>query len=405
MAEDSALRNGSETPITAAEFAQSFGEDLSRTIDLETWKVGGDLSRDLDRVEAEVREAVVYEDRVLGTIRHQLLPKLRTRHNAPKSAGHYADVSRDQLESIHKGLLFNGGVEACDGALHLHDTLALTIYQIGVTLVSYRGNRGSWSQRLFRRDLRQSCSDPVEEVLAILEKRNARGTARTEDMGEMVQKSLLAYAERAILCDRSEAVWRLGHGNPVPYELLTGGGNLELMEAGLNILRKLIDGHQKFLYIAKEPTQRHLLTVAQALLPWEFAVVSTLDDSLDHWLHQRRFTVDAGRKLLWDGQPLPAPAWIPKFIREVASKVAVGVFRATTLAPAQVFYAHVDHADLAGRIAIADGMFQENRGVPLLLDLARQVGDTVFGESLNSLAESIYGAVGAPWRHRPSEPS
>ncbi len=396
-------RHNLDLPISAAEFAKSFGEDLARTLDLATWTVGGDLSRDLDRLETEVRDAVVREESLLRNIRAHLMPKLRTRQNAPKSAGHYRDVSRQELETIHKGLLFNGGVEACDGAFHLHDTLALTIYQIGVTLVSYRGNHGCWSQRLFRRDLKQSCSDPIEEVLAILEKRNVRGSARTEEMGEMVQKTLLAYAERAILLERSKAVWRMGHGNPVPYELLTGGSNAELMEAGINVLRKLIEGHQKFLFIAKEPTQRHLLTVGQALLPWEFAVVMSLEETLDQWLHQLRFTADPDRTFLWDGRPLPAPEWIPRFIREVASKVVVGVFRATTLAPAQVFYAHEDHADLAGRLAIADGMFQEHRGVPLLLDIARKVGDTVFGESLNTLAESAYGAVGAPWRHHPNK--
>jgi hypothetical protein len=131
-------------------------------------------------------------------------------------------------------------------------------------------------------------------------------------------------------------------------------------------------------------------------LPWEFAVVTTLEASLERWLHQRRFTVGVGQTPLWDGKPLSAPEWIPRFIREVAPKVVVGVFRATALAPAQVFYAHVDHAAVAGRLAIADGLFQEQRGVPLLLDLARQVGDVVFSDSLDSLAESAYAAAGRP---------
>jgi hypothetical protein len=383
--------------ISAEDFARSFGEDIGRTLDVSSWRVGGDLARDLDRMEREVRDAVQREEALHATVRRALLPRLRTRANAPRSAGHYADVRREELEAIHRGLLFNGGVEACDGALHKHDTLALTIYQIGVTLVSYRGNHGTWSQRLFRRDLRQACGDPVEETLAIIEKRALR-SGRTDEMNELVQKTMLAYAERAILTERSKAVWRIGHGNPVPYELLTGGGCVELMEASINVLRKLIEGHEKFLFVARESTQRHLVTVGQALWPWEFAVVTTLEDELECWLHQRRFAQGVERAPLWDGRPLPAPDWIPRFIREVAPKVVVGVFRATPLAPAQVFYAHVDHADIAGRLAIADGMFQEQRGVPLLLDIARQVGDTVFGETLDGLAESAYAALGVPRR-------
>ena len=61
------------------------------------------------------------------------------------------------------------------------------------------------------------------------------------------------------------------------------------------------------------------------------------------------------------------------FIKTVASKVVVGLFRATHFAPAQKFYAHVDHADLAAHIVLADSMMQEHRGFPLLADMARRV--------------------------------
>jgi hypothetical protein len=39
--------------------------------------------------------------------------------------------------------------------------------------------------------------------------------------------------ERAVLLTKSTAPWRLGHGNPVPYELLTGSGSMDLLHAGL----------------------------------------------------------------------------------------------------------------------------------------------------------------------------
>lgn len=38
----------------------------------------------------------------------------------PKNAGFY-QAKRIDLERIHKGLLFNGGVEACDGINVVHD--------------------------------------------------------------------------------------------------------------------------------------------------------------------------------------------------------------------------------------------------------------------------------------------
>src|SRR5205807_10387998 len=130
--------------------------------------------------------------------------------NMPAHAGKH-EARREDLEAIHRGLLFNGGVEACDGLIQIQDTLPLTMYQVGVSLVSYRGDQGTWGQRLFRRDLRQKGVE-VEEMMEFLERRAKRDSSARmpgqDQLGEMVQKAILDYAERAILLRRSEAVWR-----------------------------------------------------------------------------------------------------------------------------------------------------------------------------------------------------
>jgi len=79
-----------------------------------------------------------------------------------------------EIEKAHKGFLFNGGVEACDGISMAHDTLPLTITQIGVCLTSYQGEQGSYSHRLFRRDFKLRGDDPVEEALDLLDQRSKR---------------------------------------------------------------------------------------------------------------------------------------------------------------------------------------------------------------------------------------
>lgn len=89
-----------------------------------------------------------------------------------------------------------------------------------------------------------------------------------------------------------------------------------------------------------------------------------------------------------------------RFIRTVASQVVVGLFRASALTPAQLFFAHVDHADIAAHIAMADSMLREPHGSPLLLEMARHVGEAVFGDNLETLAQAAYAAAGAPWRYR-----
>jgi hypothetical protein len=70
------------------------------------------------------------------------------------------------------------------------------------------------------------------------------------------------------------------------------------------------------------------------------------------------------------------------------------------LAPPQVFYAHEELAHVAARIALADSVLQEQRGFPLLIDLADGVCRSVYGGgSLEDLAEVAYAAAGAPFRY------
>jgi hypothetical protein len=359
------------------------------------------VAQEYTRIEQEVKEALEQEDEHQRRIRADLFPRLFNPATAPPGGGVY-DADRDVLRLIQRGLLFNGGVEACDGTVQVHDTLPLTIYQIGVSLVSYRGDQGTWQQRLFRRDLRQRGGDPLEEALHVLERRASRSALNHANpgdvLGELARKTLMDYAERAILLRRSQAVWRMGHGNPVTYELLTGADLLELMVAGTRVLRELIEGQRRFVFVASEPRDCFLLTIGQALLPLQYAIVCTLEDRVRNWFHQQRFTVGAG-ELEWDGEALAAAAWIPRFLERVASQVVVGLYRATRWAPAQLFYAHADHAHTAAHLVLADSVFQDQRGFPLLIDLAHHVCATVFGGSLQYLTETAYAAAGAPWRY------
>jgi hypothetical protein len=394
------------TPATAAMsqggavFRESFGEDLTQVLDVATWQSGRDPAGEYARIEREVRDAVAQQTGHERRIRDEVFPKLFNPPYAAPGGGVFA-ADYGAVERVQRGLLFNGGVETCDASLHVHDTLPLTIYQIGVSLVSYCGDQGTWQQRLFRRDLRRQGGDPVEETLQALERsadRAALNHATPSDrLGELARKTIMDYAERAILLHRARGVWRMGHGNPLTYELLTGADILELMEAGTRVMRGLIEGYRRFVFVASEPRDRFLLNIGQALLPLEYAVVCTLEDRVRNWFKQRRFTAEG--ELSWDGEPLTAAEWIPRFLERVASQVLVGVYRASAYAPAQLFYAHRDHAHLAAHIVLADSVLQEHRGFPLLIDLAHHVCDSVFGGSLNHMTETAYAAAGAPWRY------
>ena len=127
--------------IDEREFEAGFGESLDRTLDLDTWSDGRDLSVIFDRLDEEVGQALEQEDALRGQVRKVLLPVIASRPNAPKGAGVFR-ATRKQLETTQSNVLLNGGVEACDGTCSVHDTLPLTITQIGVCLVSYLGGQG-----------------------------------------------------------------------------------------------------------------------------------------------------------------------------------------------------------------------------------------------------------------------
>jgi hypothetical protein len=183
--------------------------------------------------------------------------------------------------------------------------------------------------------------------------------------------------------------------------LLTGAGSPDLAIESIKVIRDLVLGHQKFVFVPSEPGDRALLTVGHSLRPLEYAVVCDLGARLEPALENIRFGPSTSVDATWDGVWLSPMQWVQRFRDEVAPKVVVGVYRATLLGPAQVFYAHVDHADVAARLALADSVLQEERGFPQLIHLADDLCKSVYGGgSLNDLASAAYAAAGVPFRYQ-----
>jgi len=379
--------------IRTNDYKLATGEDLSQTLDLNTWHPGVDLGEMYSRIEQEVAEAIRKENIHQKEIREKIFPYLRTREGAPDGAGVYkTDVSK--LIKMHNQILFNGGVEACDGTVASHDTLPITITQIGVCLVSYRGDQGSWVHRVFRRDLRsETLRSPIDETIEMLERRSSRSAVGVDSphdqISSLARRGIMAYAERAVLLEKSNAIWRMGHGSPAPYELLTGSGMPELLRSGIELMRKLIEDHKRFIFIPSAPKARELLTIGNALLPLEYAIVETLQKRID--------IVASGHYRGEWASELPN---VKTFAKECGPQVVIGLFRASDLAPAQMFYAHKDFFHEAAIIAMADSILQEHRGFPMLIDLADQLCSATFGSDVFSASTQLaYASAGAPYRY------
>jgi hypothetical protein len=387
------LQPGPFTPpeeIAADDFLASYGESLEQTLNLDTWKRGEDLAGIFARLDQEIGQALDQETEIRKRIRHVVFPQICARRSAPREAGVFQATTKE-LRATQYHVLFNGAVEACDGTRVEHDTLPLSITQIGICLVSYAGEQGSWIHRLFRRDLRVRGMDPVDEALALLERREARSgvdqLGKRDRLSELGRRGIMAYAERAVLLKKSEAPWRMGHGNPAPYELLTGSGSMDLLIASLDILSELILGHKRFVYIPSAPSERTLLTIGHALRPLEFAVVDTSE--------QRMFPILEQGHLRG-----PYRERAEEFYHQAAPKILTGVYRVSNEVPPQIFYAHADFVQEAALIAMADSVLQAHRGFPMLIDLADSVCRGTFGaEAFNSTVRSAYAQRGNPFRY------
>src|SRR5204862_6555544 len=143
-------------------------------------------------------------------------------------------------------------------------------------------------------------------------------------------------------------------------------------------IRRLIEGHKRFVFVASEPGDRLYLTIGQALRPCEYAVVGTLDHRLERYIRDLSF---AGRVTVddtWDDKPLSPELWVSRFTDEVATQVLVGVYRASPMAPPQMFYAHREFVHTAARIALADSVLLADRGFPALIDLADRTCKSIY---------------------------
>ncbi|HST03836.1 MAG TPA: hypothetical protein VLQ48_03785 [Chloroflexia bacterium] len=379
------------SPMGSSEFEEMFGEPISSALDLNTWQTGVNLEEMYNRMgDEQIAAALRYENGVKPAIRKFVFDKIRKTKDLP-DAGVYK-VTPGQVERAHKGLLFTGAVEAVDGTFFTHETLPLTVNQIGICSISYRGDQGTYMHRLYRRDLRAGGVDDIDTMLNLLQKRMDRGAVGSnegDDLTILARRGIMSYAERAVLLEKCEARWRMGHGNPTPLELLTGSGSMEFLAHSLDMLRRLLLDYKTWVFVPSAPRDALLLTIGQALDPLEYAIIETAESRMENEIKNNRYDPYHTR-LATD------------FVHDVGSRIVRGVYRASKMAPPYVFYAHADRAHEAALIAMADSTMHEHRGFPMLIDLADRICASTFGaQALATQLEVSYAAQGVPFEYLP----
>jgi hypothetical protein len=253
------------------------------------------------------------------------------------------------------------------------------------------GEEGAWTHRVFRRELRAKGPDVSrDEVLDALMRRRGRGglgqpdkTRKEGRISELLGRGLMTYAERVVLADHADSPWRMGHGTPAPYELLTGSGSMALLDASIAALERLVQ-HGRFVFGPSADGDRLLLTLGMALRPLEYAIVHDDRDRMRAIVENGHYSEEYARKAL-------------SFVNKTGPKIIVGVYRTYADVPAQVFYAHENFAHEAAIIAMADSVLQSHRGFPTLIDVADIACKTYTGmDAFTPTIQAGYSRSGSP---------
>ena len=348
-------------------FADAFGVELASALDLSTWSDADDVQAAHDRLEREVADALEAEDAAVAAMRVELGDRLSAdRPGRPGGAGLYAAdaamLGRAQRQ------LFLGKAAAVGATAATHETLPLGVTQLGVCLCRYDPDdgRGGYGLRLFRREVRDR-RDPAEDLARLLERRGELDAAGGgAGASRLARRGVRAFAERAVLFERTDARWRIGSGPFAPLELLTGGGSGGLLRAGLDLLTRWVDAGVPFAFVAADGEgERVLRTVGGALRPGEFALVSTDEHRCGEIV----------RRSNWAGGDRSRAE---QFVEEVSPRVTAGVYRASRLAPPRAFWAPERHAAEAAVVLMADAVLRPYSSRPVLLDLAQLTAEAAF---------------------------
>jgi hypothetical protein len=278
----------------------------------------------------------------------------------------------------------------------------VTVVQIGICLTSYlgHGDGGSIVHRLYRHDITRPNNDAEAQVRDFISRRARRKKRSTEDddddsmpLSDLLCRALMIYGERAMLADRSDRTWRLGHGSPMPHEMLVGSGREELTWASLAVLRRLLEEHKRFIFVPSEISDRAVVTIANALQPLQYAVIRNTRDIIEGYLANSSYERPHYKKKgIYQA--------LRDFQETVGSKVVLCVYRTSFFSPGGVFYAHEDHVHEAAQVVMADSALQETRGFPNLIDIADRMCRGMFDSGgVAAQVHAVLARSGAPFRY------
>lgn len=319
----------------------------------------------------ELRERVDSSIKKTHELREQYRQELLT--NNPELVSRIQRVSQQKMDQAIK-VFKNGTIAASDGTVAPVPLLAGSKIQVGVVVVSNRGDVVDLVTRVFEAELNNNASDACQFFLNL---RNTRS------ISNLLSRAIMLFGERRMLIEH-EADWRLLHGELVPHELRTGAGNpSQNLQPTFDLINSYIRTKQ-FIAVSEASDDIDILNAAILLQPGEFIVIRTMEDTLNIFLEGDQDTGQAAANF-----NLTHRQMFRSFINSVGPEVAVVLVKAGP--KPFLLECHQDYVEDSVAIFLADSLWARGlstdgsaftvRGFPFHIDLADQVAGTLFKSS------------------------
>ena len=333
------------------------------------------LEEHLDHLRERVDRSIATAHELRERYRDELLaqqPQLAAQIRRPSAAA----------LSTAEQLFRTGTISAVDGTISPVPLLAGSKIQIGVVIVTNRGDIVDLVTRVFETEITNNSGTATEFFT------NLRVT---RSVSNLLSRAIMLFGERRLLMNHPTD-WRLLHGELIPHELRTGAGRPgQNLQPTFDLINEYI-ASEKFFAVSEASDDIDILNAAILLEGGEYIIIRSMTETLTNFLEGDAETGQARANFI-----RPDERRFRQFIADAGPKVSVVLVKAGP--KPFLLECHSDRVEEAVAMFLTDALWTRGlprdasaftvRGFPFHIDLADQVARMLFkGSDFRNFVES-----------------
>jgi hypothetical protein len=333
------------------------------------------LEEHLNHIRQRVDRSISKAHELRERYRDELLaqqPHLASQIRTPSAAALYT------AEQMFR----TGTISAVDGTISPVPLLAGSKIQIGVVIVTNRGDVVDLVTRVFETEITSNSGSATDFF------NNLR---TTRSISNLLSRAIMLFGERRLLMNHPTD-WRLLHGELIPHELRTGAGRpAQNLKPTFDLINEYITS-EKFFAVSEASDDIDILNAAILLQGGEYIVIRSMTETLTNFLEGDAEIGQARANFV-----KPDERRFREFIAQAGPKVSVILVKAGP--KPFLLECHADRVEEAVAMFLTDSLWTRGlpldgsaftvRGFPFHIDLADQVARVLFkGSDFRNFVES-----------------